>query len=396
MRVRRRSPRAISALLTTLALLCLSPPVVVAQERAAAPECSLLHVTSTSGAATTLRRVTLPGMTTEALPPPPGPVEALGYSAAQGKAYGLSSTGTFPFRDTSVITIDRQGTTHDLGPLRDLAPRVPPPWTGEIRTGAVDGHEWHLVTRHRLYTVDIDPDSATYLSVTHVTWLAPWLVPLPIGDLAVTSDGTLLTVTTNYQHEAVLLELAADNGTVVSTEPVALPPARYGAIVITDDGGRYVVADNVAGHSRFYRLGTDPTETVELARSKPLHHNDAAGCLPTAPPPTPPPSVTPPRPPSTPPETTTTPSPPTGTSPGTSTPQPPTNTPSRSSTPRPSPSSRPPSTSVPQSRPPNATALPVPTQRRPVRSLDTETKRQWVLATLLLIIGSGVVLRRLR
>ncbi|SFD99547.1 hypothetical protein SAMN04487819_106160 [Actinopolyspora alba] len=395
MRGRRRSPRAISALLTTLALLGLSSPTVVARERAVAPGCSLLHVTSPLGAATTLRRVTLSGMTTEELPQPPGPVETLGYSAEQGKAYGLSSTGTFPFRGTRVITVDPQGTTHDLGPLRDLAPRMSPPRTGEIRAGAVDGYEWYLVTRHRLYTVDIDPDSATYLSVTHVTWLAPRLVPLPIGDLAATSDGTLLTVTTNHQHEAVLLELAVDNGTVVSTEPVALPPARYGAIVITDDGGRYVVADNVAGHSRFYRIGADPAETAELARGRPLHHNDAAGCLPAAPQPTPPPSTTSPRPPSTPPETTT-PSPPTETPPEVTTQQPPTNTPSRSSTPRPPPSSRPPSTSVPQSRPPNATALPVPTQRRPVRPLDTETKRQWVLATLLLIIGSGVVLRRLR
>ncbi|WP_176797847.1 DUF6923 family protein [Actinopolyspora mzabensis] len=390
--------RAISALLTALALLGLSTPVVVARERAVAPGCSLLHVTSTPGTPPALRRVTLPGMTIEALPPPPGSVEALGYSAAQGKAYGLSNTGTFPFRESRVITVEPQGSTHDLGPLRHRAARMPPPWAVDIRAGAIDGDEWYLVAGHRLYTVDIDPDSATYLAITHVTWLAPWLVPLSVGDLAVTSDGTLLTVTTNYQHETVLLEIAVDDGTVVGTEPAALPPARYGAVVITDDGSRYAVADNVAGHSRFYQVGADAAGTVELARGRPLHHNDAAGCLRSEPqpPPTPPPSPTRSRSPSRPPETTTTPSSPTEPPPVATTPSPPTNTSKWSSTPRQPHSPRPPDTSAPQSRAPNAPALPTPPRPRPVRPVATETKRQWVLATLLLIIGAGVVLRRLR
>ncbi|MGJ7906466.1 hypothetical protein ACOQFL_08310 [Actinopolyspora sp. H202] len=391
----RHTPRAVAALLTALALFGLSPPVVVAREQAAAADCSLLHVTSSFRAGTTLRRVTPPGMTTEALPPPPRPVEALGYSAEQGKAYGLSSTGMFPFRDARVVTIDSQGNTHELGPLRPRAPRRSLPWWGEFRSGAIAGDNWYLVAGHRLYTVDIDPDSATYLTVTHGTWLAPWLVPLSIGDLAVTAEKTLLTVTTNNRRQVVLLEIAVDNGEVIGTHPVALPPARYGALVITESGVRYVVADNIAGHSRFYRIGADSGEAVELARGRPLHHNDAAGCLRSEPPP--PSSSTPtPRPPSMPPETTPKPSPPTEPPPVETTPQSPTNTQSRSSTPRTSPSPRSPNTSAPQSRPPGAPALPVPTRRSPVHSLDTATKRQWVLATLLLIIGSGVVLRRLR
>lgn len=379
---------------SALALLATLTPVVAAQEDAPS-DCALLHVATTS-AEPTLRRVTVPEATSTSLPPPEVAIEALGYARRQHSAYGITSTGTFPFRTGNVVTLEREGTVHELGPLRHRAP-LPGVWHGDIRAGAISGDEWYLVAGNRLYTVNIDPDSPDYLSVIDGTWLPPWLFPLTIGDIAVTPRQTLRTVTTNHHHEAMVVEIAIPNATIVSAEPVALPPASYGAIVLGPRGATYAIADNVSGHSRLYRIGAERSETVELSRGRPLRRNDAAGCLPSrpSPPPTSPPPPSKPSPPDPPPRETTPHTPPSNVPPSAGTPSPEPTSPPTGTTPTSPPGPSHPTTTPPPPEPSRG-ALPPPPNPRPVRELDTATKRQWVLATLLLIIGSGVVVRRLR
>src|SRR5207248_2050975 len=74
----------------------------------AVSSCVALRVSSTGGPST-VERVQLPAMAVTRLGEVRYQLNALGYSAAQDLAYGMSATG-------HVVTLDRRGRASDLGP----------------------------------------------------------------------------------------------------------------------------------------------------------------------------------------------------------------------------------------------------------------------------------------
>lgn len=302
-------------------------------------------------------------------------VRALGYSRAQGSAYGIAADigGVVPTSGRAV-RFDGDGQPHDLGHVRDDLDRTE---IDHPSAGAISENRWYLVQDDDLYTVDINQSSEDYLRVTAVTSLHNPYSAAP-KDMAVDpSDGTLRgVVETGFGTEVVAVD--PSTGRVRPVVRARIPQSDYGAALITPDGALYVTANNVNWHSATYRVGADGSAT-EVSSGPPLSSSDFAGCFaqprPRPHPPHPAPKP-PPKPAPAPPPKPVRPAPP------------------------PKPEPPPPPRPVPPPLPKPHHHWKPERKKKPENEASqlhtTKEKRRWGLATLLLGLGAGSAARAAR
>ncbi|MEV0698332.1 hypothetical protein AB0I53_10470 [Saccharopolyspora sp. NPDC050389] len=385
----------VAAVSAASAMVVLAASVAWVVSAGAAPGCTVLQVRNAGlGATSALYRVTLPAAESVRIGTLDYRLNALGHAGSQGLVYGMAAFGrSGPFPDGAhVVTLDRAGRTHDLGPVR--VGRVDTPWypLAAPTAGAIKGNRWYVRQGSYLYTVDVNPVDPIYLSVLATTAIRSPHWPFGLDDFDVDPvDGELYGVSMTHRGTAAVARLDRVSGRVTElADAPGLPPSGYGSVVIGPDRALYVTADEAGG---LYRVGRDGS-VKKLATLPPMLGSDATGCLTRTPSPQPPPPPLPPQPSTTPPSTTRSPSP---------TPSTPRLTPSPTSAP-PTQRPTPPSSAVPPSLPPSPLLLPEPGGYAPATpepgggsvGHDTKEKRRWALAALLLLIGGSAAVRRLR
>lgn len=376
-----RTSRA--GLVGALALLA----AVVAPAAEAETACEALQV-RTRGSTSVLHRVVLPDFTDTRVGALPYRVNALGYSTAQGFAYGIASG----FSDGGhVVVLRPRDPPVDLGPV--IAGRADTRWNplDHPTAGAIEGDRWYVLEDDHLRAVDVDPASPTFRHVLSSVELDEHHGPFGVDDFDVGPDGLLYGVAQTYAGIPAVVRVDHRTGAV---DPVVwlpgLLPDRYGSVVIGRDRALYVTANHSGGT---YRIGSGGA-LVKLADVPHMSSSDAAGCL-RGPPPTPqppPPTTTPPQP------TTTRPTPP---SPAPSTTAPPaTSAPTRPApTVTPTPTRGPvPTEPVEQPSEPSETASSASVTEDPDADElghTTQEKRRWAVAALVLLIGGSAAVRAL-
>lgn len=382
-----RPPRA--GLAVVLALLA----AVVCPVAQAAPECEVLQV-RTRGGTSVLHRVRLPDLTDTQVGVLPHRMNAIGYSTAQGWAYGVAEG----FADGGhVMALRPTDPPLDLGPViagRADTPRNP---LEHPTAGAIRGNRWYVLEDEYLYTVDINTSSPTFRHVLSSISLEQRHGPFSVDDFDIGPDGLLRGVAQTYAGIPAVVRLDQRTGVVepVSWLPTLLPDS-YGSAVTGGDGALYITANRSGGLYRISRGG----ELDELAELPGMSSSDAAGCLrkPTPPeppspaPPSPPPTSTPSA---TPPPSTPAPPPPAPpTSSATAEPPPPAPRPTPTRTPAPPP---PPPPAEEPSESPGTTVPTSPSEEPDAEETGhtTQEKRRWALAGLVLLIGGGAAVRRL-
>ncbi|HVV10325.1 DUF6923 family protein [Amycolatopsis sp.] len=398
-------------------LLLLVLTTLAPDAAAAGATCVALQVRSFSVRSSIVDRTEYPAVATTGLGRVPYQLNALGYARGQDLAYGMASNG-------DVVTLDRRGRATDLGPLHASARHD----FSSVTAGAVSGNLWYVKSGDSLYTVDIQPGD-DFLGVRRVTVLTS--LALLVDDFdSDPASGLLYGVASVPLVGGVVVTIDARTGVVRRLPWPQLPfSTAYGAVVRAPDGTLYVTANQNRGRSRVYRVTSG--QVSELATGLPASNADAAGCLPPLPVPAPPPPPAPPAPPpptiAPPPPTTVAPppAPPTATPPPptavpppppTATPPPPTTVvpppppapavaPAPTPTPKPTPPPKPSPTSSPRAvtTPPPpvspATKRTVPSTKAsaaPVaRTEQTKEKRRWAVTALVLILGAGIVARRI-
>ncbi|WP_051116271.1 DUF6923 family protein [Amycolatopsis nigrescens] len=379
--------RPVPRLLATVVLLALSAPTAPAAAASVQAGCVALQVSSTrSHGTSTLTRVEFPGGAGVPLGDLGYQVNALGYSAAQRIAYGIASGGRKGrFSDGGhVVAVDVTGHVTDLGPV---------PGRHGVLTdavaGAVNGGDWYLRDRARLYTVDIRPGSPTYLKIVRTVSLSPKVLADQVDDFDFDPrDGGLYGVAHAFHDEGKVVRIDPATGRLSRTALPRVPAGgSFGSVVLAPGGDLYVLANRSGQHSRWYRVGqADPVATGPA-----LANSDVAGCF-TGPPPPEPPK---PPPPQTPPAPPPAPAPPPVTTP------PPASPPA--STPAPAPTPVPPGPGVVPVVPKPPGPPPPPSRKRAQqraaeaaaeRKNQTEEKRRWGLTVLLMALGAGAAARR--
>lgn len=348
----------------------------------AALTCAALQVEAGGGAGpSTLLQVDLRTGATTTIAKLDHRLNAMGYSAAQDLAYGISSNGR-------IIGVDRRGATTDLGAV--------PRWEMKHAVaGAIVGDRFYVRSSGAIYTVDVNPASPDYLRLLDTSWLWPISFGVSVDDFDVNpADGLLYGISTHPWGHSHVVTLDPASGKVHPVHPsIDLPGgAGYGAAVFGPDGALYATNNNEHGRSVLYRISLDGTVTT-LATRPAMREIDAAGCLgapPVTEPPKPkPPAVPPiPLPPVVPPvvPTTTTPA---GPAPVVVPPLPPAVTTTTTTATTTTTTTRSPTSKVahaPIERPAEGAAA-APDHR--VRDL-----RRWSLAVLLLSLGAGAVAAR--
>ncbi|MEV4314673.1 hypothetical protein [Actinocrispum sp. NPDC049592] len=292
-------------------------------------------------------------------------LNAIGYAPGQNLLYGISTR-------SHVVTLDPGGAVVDRGKVHDV---------GDATAGAISGSTLFLRDGSRLLSLDINPASPTYLTITHVKWLS-WFAD--VDDFDFGPDAKLYGVTSN----GTVVSIDPLHGTVKTiARPKILPHGTYGAILMAPGRVLYAINNRTGGSSRLYRIPLSAPETATQVASFPAADTtDAAGCL------TPPPVIEPPAPPRSiplppPPPPAPIPPPPRISSPP--------RTPVTTTTPRPQPvRQQPPAPppSPPPPPPPRTTHKPPPSPPKPVAAEappDTAKKRRWALTTLILVLGAG-------
>ncbi|ASR36492.1 hypothetical protein BAY61_17425 [Prauserella marina] len=368
------------------------------------PSCVIELVTSGGIAApSTLSTVTLPDGATTVIGELPERINAIGHAPEQRISYGVAGGGR-------VVTIDSTvagGAVTDTGAV---LPPLPAP-----SAGAVLRDRWYLLGPAALYTVDIERESDTYLSVTGALPLRPAGLAARIHTVAdIDADpatGLLYGVLPGLPEppgaagtDGAVVSIDPASGTVTELPAATVPPApAYGAVSYGPDGALYTLANTLLGgdaRSVLYRVPLDGSAVSEISAGEPVSSSDATGCVPPAPPvppvppePPPPPSSTPPPPspppPSTPPPVSEPAEPPLPPLPGLPEPAP-------SAEPPPSPPPAPPEPPATSEPPPAVVPPPPPEEDVDSTTITpTEKKRRWAVAMLLLVIGAGAAARKL-
>jgi hypothetical protein len=384
------------------------PPVVRASPvpTRTTVSCTILEVTGThSAGGTRLLARTLPADTATELGTLHDPVNAIG--AGPTGVYGVDTLG-------HVVTIERDGREHDLGPPRGADPdRLVGAVAGAVVHTAA-GDRWYVRAGARLYQVDVDPASRAYLRVIGAVRLRPSGLAENLDDIdAGPGSGSLYGVAQPNRWHGVLVRVDPLSGEVT---PLGSPPwnalpggSAYGAVSFGPDGALYARQNDIAGRSVRYRIPLPTAHPAVLDSGPAVATSDATGCLPPPPPPpmttTPPPTI--PRP------TTTAPRPPTTTTPTTTTPTP-TTTVARTTLPTttvrpligPPPTATRPADTPPSTTPPTTVAVIPPSTSTPDQRLpksvtvpladvtaERTTQRRWSLTALILIIGGAAAAR---
>ncbi|MEV4733669.1 hypothetical protein [Saccharopolyspora sp. NPDC049426] len=367
---------------------------VVAPPAEAAPACEALQV-RTRGSTSVLHRVVLPDFTDTRVGVLPYRMNALGYSAAQGYAYGIASG----FSDGGhVIVLRPSDPPLDLGPvIAGRADTVRNP-LDHPTAGAIRGNRWYVLEDDYLHVVDVDPESPTFRHVLSSVELDEHHGPFGVDDFDVGPDGLLYGVAQTYSGIPAVVRIDHRTGVV---DPVVwlrkLLPDSYGSVVIGKDRALYVTA-NHSGET--FRIGSGGN-LEKLGEVPHMSSSDAAGCLrspPAPPPPPPPPPTSPPTtPPTTPPPTTTAPPPPT-TPPAPPPPSAPAPSPTAPPTPTRGPAPPEPVEEPTEPSEASETASPASASEDPDADESghtTQEKRRWALAALVLLIGGSAALRAL-
>lgn len=277
---RRGLATSITMGLIGLALTTVSPSPVRVTE-AAAQLCQTFEAWSpTPGADSRLALVDLPSGVSTPLGVAHHQIVAVGYASDQDLIYGMSD-------QADVVTIDRDGRDHDLGPVRDDHHRVDPALSAELSgavAGAALGDRFYLRAGDSLYTLDIDPASPNYLGVVRT-------VPLDPAELGRSVDGFDVDPATGLLYSVVVTTIWA--GEVVTIDPdtgrirplfITVPAGvEYGEVTLGPDHALYARNDNVDQHSALYRVPLENSAPATLIDTGPIRaFSDMTGCLPPA------------------------------------------------------------------------------------------------------------------
>lgn len=393
-----RWSRHLIALCSTSFLLFVSSGGLIPSPAQAASVCTAYQVRATGhGGLSTLLRVTLPTGLPNRAPQPLGlAVNSIGYAQAQGLVYGIASRDrSGKFRDGGhVVRIDLNGTVNDLGPVRRTG-AVPVPWSGLIDSyaGTVVGNRLYVREWDKLYAIDIDPRSPSFLGLVHAVRLDWHWLSDDLDDFAHNpADGKLYGISNTGHGHGTLVKVDPGNGKVTKVKVLKGLPgsSTYGAVVLDPaDNGLWVLNNDYRRASRLYRIQLGDNTITEVNTGPALTSTDGAGCLKSTPPPattTPPPVTTTPVPPPAvipppPPPRTTTPA----TRPAPVIPPPPPRPPSRATPP------------PPPAKPVVARTPPRPTPKAQASSSLVRDQRRWTVVTVvMLIFGSGAAVRIVR
>jgi uncharacterized protein DUF6923 len=411
----------VSGLLAVSGLL--SPPGRTSD--AAPAGCDILQVENELSGSSSVVRLTAPDGERRELGQTGYALNAIAYSADQDMVYGVADAPRHGrFSDGAhAVEISRSGQVTDLGSVGRAGRRGGWSWATGATAGAIDGTTWYLQRANDLYTVDIDPASPDYLTVTGRVQLRPVVLAAGVDDFAYDpASGLLYGVSMSFAGHGRVVTIDPRTGHVEPLPGLRFPSASaYGAVVLGPDNTLYATANRIGYRSVTYRLPLDGSgPAVEISTGPPLVSSDAAGCLVSSPPPS---SSTP----SSPPPFSTQPPPSSSSSPP----------PSSSSSPAPPPPSSPSPTPAPQSLPPlppppdapvlveqpppeprvdpptpaptpsaiQAPPSPTPSGRpnpqpsaAPVVDTAAHVKeqRRWGLTVLILVLGAGAVAGRVR
>lgn len=375
----------------------------------AAVPCAVELVTSQGIAdRSTLSTLTLPDGTTTVIGELPERINAIGHAPDQRITYGVAGG--------RIVTID---SSVPGGAVGDTGVVLPVPLLPGPSAGAVDGDRWYLLGVAALYTVDIDPRSSTYLSVTGALPLRPAGPAARIHTVAdIDADpatGLLYGVLPGQEGaDGTVVSIDPGSGAVAELSDATVPSATaYGAVTYGPGAALHVLANSLAAGPAFpggdrsvlYRVPLDGSGASEISAGEPLSSSDATGCVPQAPPEPPPPPEAPEPPPAPPPPAPPGPPPPPEPAPPAEPPPPgpgPAPPPEPSSPPAPPvpPPPEPPATSEPPPAvapaPPAVVPPPAPEEEVDSTAITpTEKKRRWAVAMLLLVIGAGAAARKL-
>lgn len=268
------------ALSAISSLLVLSAPFTSAVAHAAPPNCDAFQVRSSNrGALSTFTKFDASSGGVTEIARLDYAVNALGYSPALGRLVGLTSKGQRWWKNPShVVLIDPKGVVSDLGP-------VDAHWfrTDDVSAGAVVGTTFYVRDNARLYAIDIDPASASYLEIVR-TVVLDWPA-LTLDDFAVNpANGKLTGVSAAGHGPGEVVTFDPVSGRLLGRTEVAELPGKstYGAVVIDSAGTVYATNNGYQGRSRTYRVSG---AAVELSAGPEMGMIDAAGCLPNPMPP---------------------------------------------------------------------------------------------------------------
>lgn len=207
-------------------------------------------------------------------------VNAIGYSAADKRLYGLSRSrdgGIFPDAP-HLISIDSDGAVKDWGPLR--AGDFADDGLGGAYAGTVHKGKLMVLSGTRLTSIDIGEDRGR---ITDQVTLAEPLVSLNIGDVTgAPGSGLLHGLST---EDGAVVSIDPDSGAVERTAVTGIPARSLaGAIFAGPDRRLHAVVNGVEGRAVMYRMpvpdkDSGPLEAEAEADWPALTSADAAFCV---------------------------------------------------------------------------------------------------------------------
>ncbi|QTR04414.1 hypothetical protein J7S33_05840, partial [Saccharothrix algeriensis] len=190
--------------------------------------CSTIQVEAGDRGPSTVYLVDLPTGAARPLSTLDVRLNAIGYSAPQGRVYGLDADGR-------VVALDRAGRRVDL-------PSRPSPVLRQATAGAVVDERLVVRVGHFLLSIDVDPGSDRYLQVVDRTWLWPAPDAISVDDFDLNpADGLLYGVATPPHGRSHPVTLDPSSGEVRRVAGAGRLPAgsAYGAAVFGRDGALY-------------------------------------------------------------------------------------------------------------------------------------------------------------
>jgi hypothetical protein len=209
-------------------------------------------------------------------------VNAIGYSAEDGRFYGVGRPAGGGWHSPRIVTIDPAGHLTAVGSVRPYAYAYA--YAATVWRGGL-----YLLSDSMLSIVDVNPSSPGYLGVLRTV---PLSQPVRLGDWDIDPrDGGLWGVAAAGPPGARVVRVDPITG-VVTTFPTELPGrSMYGAALITPGGELYVINNNGAGKRWTYRLplaGGKPGTAHLVGTADGWAVSDAAEChAPTPPAPSP-------------------------------------------------------------------------------------------------------------
>ena len=202
-------------------------------------------------------------------------INAIGFNTADNYIYGYDQV------QNTIVRVDRNGEVMYLNPRPEGMPAA------AYSAGAIDLSGFYYVYApgsSRFYTVDLRPDSATFMRLVDPSngyreqtgdYGTALSSPLTIGDWAFNpADGRLYGV----ERNGVVYRIDEITGNVTPLNTTGPNPGSpFGAVVIDANGNLFAVSDSDGTIYR-YRINWDSAAGIRFSATRPGSFNDGAMC----------------------------------------------------------------------------------------------------------------------